>query len=128
MDMQAARDALFRLTRQVFGATAIIRARLEGAMIRVPDPDRADMVDLSVRFDIDPDVEPTAGHGRQNAPLTVAVHRATVSVPRADLAWLPERGHQVEVTSRGVTTFYSISRVAEDMPGLVLLYLSRERP
>lgn len=128
MDIAAARSRLHHETRARLGDVAVIRAKLRGEMSVAVDPDRADMEDLKVRFDINPDLEAVGGRERGMALTRFAGRLCTISVPRVDLAWLPKKGDQAVVTSRPHEPIFSIVRVADDQPQMVVLYLSNSEP
>lgn len=128
MDIAAARSRLHHETRARLGDVATIRGKIRGEMSVTADPDRVDMTDLKVRFDINPDLEAVGGRERGMALTRFAGRLCTASVPREDLAWLPKKGDQVEVTSRPHEPLFAIVRVADDLLRNIVLYLSNSEP
>ncbi|WP_141245800.1 hypothetical protein [Mesorhizobium sp. WSM3862] len=124
MDIRAARSRLVHETRSRMGDLITIRAKQRGEMSVADDPSRPAMVGLKGRFDIDPDLEFLGGRDRGMAPTRYAGRLCTVSIPRADMPWLPKAGDQCEVTSRPAEPIYSIERVVDDLPEVIVFYLS----
>ncbi|TIT05743.1 MAG: hypothetical protein E5W74_31480 [Mesorhizobium sp.] len=124
MDIRAARSRLVHETRSRLGDVITIRAKLRGEMSVADDPFRPAMVDLKGRFDINPDLEFLGGHDRGLAPIRFAGRLCTISIPRADMAWLPKAGDQCEVTSRSAEPIYAIERVVDDAAEAIVFYLS----
>ncbi|RUV97995.1 hypothetical protein EOA75_02085 [Mesorhizobium sp. M1A.F.Ca.IN.022.07.1.1] len=106
------------------GDLITVRAKLRCEMSVADDPSRPAMVGLEGRFDIDPDLEIIGGRDRGMAPTRYAGRLCTVSIPRADMPWLPKAGDQCEVTSRPAEPIYSIERVVDDLPEVIVFYLS----
>ena len=124
MDIRAARSRLVHETRSRLGDLITVRARVRGEMSVADDPSRPAMVDLKGRFDINPDLEFLGGRDRGMAPTRFAGRLCTISIPREDMAWLPKDGDQAEVTSRTAEPIYSIVRVVDDLPEVIVFYLS----
>ncbi|RWE83168.1 MAG: hypothetical protein EOS63_05630 [Mesorhizobium sp.] len=124
MDIRAARSRLVHETRSRLGDVITIRAKLRGEMSVADDPFRPAMVDLKGRFDINPDLEFLGGHDRGLAPIRFAGRLCTISIPRADMAWLPKAGDQCEVTSQSAEPIYAIERVVDDAAEAIVFYLS----
>lgn len=125
MDIGAARADLLQITRERFGDKATIRAKASVSdFARAADPERPDLVDLAVRFDLQPDIETVSGRDRGSSPVRLAARLATVSIPRAALGWLPRKGDELQVTSRLSEPAYEIVRIADDAPGVAIFYLS----
>lgn len=126
MDISTARSRLVHETRARLGETATIRARVVGDMSALPDVDRATMKDLAVRFDVDPSLQVLGDRDVGGAKRHFAGRAVTASVPRDALQWLPRQGDQVEVTSLAHEPIFTVVRVADDLPQVVLLYLSAD--
>ncbi|CDX55891.1 conserved hypothetical protein [Mesorhizobium plurifarium] len=124
MDIRAARSRLVHETRSRLGDLITIRAKARGEMSVADDPTRSAMVDLKGRFDINPDLDFLGGRDRGMAPTRFAGRLCTISIPRADMAWLPKEGDQAEITSRPAEPIYSIVRVVDDAAEVIVLYLS----
>ncbi|MES0049250.1 hypothetical protein [Mesorhizobium sp. M0053] len=124
MDIRAARSRLVHETRARTGELITIRAKVRGEMSISDDATRAPMVDLKGRFDISPDLEFLGGRDRGMAPTRYAGRLCTISIPRVDMAWLPRDGDQCEMTSRPAEPIYSIVRVVDDLPEVIVFYLS----
>lgn len=124
MDIRAARSRLVHETRSRFGELITIRAKIVGEMSIADDMTRPPMIDLKGRFDIDPDLDFLGGRDRGMAPTRFAGRLCTISIPRIDMAWLPKKGDQAEVTSRPAEPMYSIVRVVDDLPEVIVFYLS----
>ncbi|MDG4877648.1 hypothetical protein P9273_21330 [Mesorhizobium sp. WSM4935] len=124
MDIRAARSRLVQETRARLGDLITVRPKIRGEMSVADDPSRPTMVDLKGRFDINPDLDFLSGRDRGMAPTRFAGRLCTISIPRADMAWLPKDGDQAEVTSRPAEPIYSIVRVVDDLPEVIVFYLS----
>lgn len=124
MDIRAARSRLVHETRSRLGDLITIRAKVRGEMSVAADPSRSAMVGLKGRFDINPDLDFLGGRDRGMAPTRFAGRLCTISIPRGDMAWLPKEGDQAEVTSRPAEPIYSIVRVVDDLPEVIVFYLS----
>ncbi|WFP74503.1 hypothetical protein [Mesorhizobium sp. WSM4906] len=124
MDIRAARSRLVHETRSRLGDLITVRPKVRGEMSVADDPSRPVMVDLKVRFDIDPDLDFLGGRDRGMAPTRYAGRLCTISIPREDMAWLPKAGDQCEVTTRPAEPIYAIERVVDDLPEVIVFYLS----
>ena len=124
MDIAAARSRLVHETRARLGDVVTLRALVVGDMSASSDPDRPAMVGLAGRFDIDPGLEPLGGRDKSMAQTRFAGRMCSLSIPRADMAWLPKKGDRAELTSRPSDPVYSIVRVADDRADMIVMYLS----
>lgn len=123
MDFAQAKARLVRQSRETFGETVTIRPMKAGRLDVVADPDRAVMTNIAARFDQALDPVKLGGSDKFGPLMPVAERNPSFSVPKALLAWMPDKPDHIE---RGNGEVHVIVRADEDGNGVVILYVSRE--
>lgn len=122
MDFASAKERLVRQTRETFGEWVIFRPMKAGELKVVADPDRAAMVDIVARFDLQAGPFKLGGNERTGPLMNLAEDNPSFSVARAVLAWVPRKGDVIE---RVNGDRHEIIRAADDGAGVAIFFVSK---
>ncbi len=122
MDFATARASLPGLTRAAFGEDVTLLAMVAGELGGRPDGSRANQEAVRARYDIDPGTEQLGDRREAKNRVFGTLARATFSIERTALSWLPREG---DIVRRANGDRFRVDAVNGDQPGLVILYVSK---
>ncbi|SON55527.1 hypothetical protein HDIA_1986 [Hartmannibacter diazotrophicus] len=126
MDIDAAFADAGSVLLDRLGGVVTIAPWADGKMSGGPDALRTELVDVPAFFDRNPDLTQIGGGNDVAMRAKAMTDGPTVTLRLADLGHVPREGDRllrVDPDS-GAREHYRISRIGNDMPGWLILYLS----